>query len=81
MKGSFLAYYDDLTKRLTNFRRAWWATIVFTVLAYIGSLFAYAFLDGAQTKTNFKNEAIKYQFAADLSTDIFSTFLSVVLQN
>ena len=81
VKGSFLAYYDDLTKRLTHFRRAWWATIVFTILTYIGSLFAYAFLDGVQSKTKFKNEAIKYQFAADLSTDVLSTFLSVVLQS
>ena len=72
VKGSFLAYYDDLTKRLTPFRRAWWTTIVFTILTYIGSLFAYAFLDGVHVKTNLKNEAIKYQFAADLSTDVFS---------
>ena len=75
VKGSFLAYYDDLTKRLTTFRRAWWVTIVFTILTYIGSLFAYAFLDGLRFKNNLKNEAIKYQFAADLSTDIFSRFL------
>ena len=72
VKGSFLAYYDDLTKRLTTFRRVWWVTIVFTILTYIGSLFAYAFLDGVNFKTNLKNEAIKYQFAADLSTDVFS---------
>ena len=72
VKGSFLAYYDDLTKRLTSFRRAWWVTILFTILTYIGSLFAYAFLDGVKFKTNLKNEAIKYQFAADLSTDVFS---------
>ena len=72
VKGSFLAYYDDLTKRLTTFRRAWWVTIVFTILTYIGSLFAYAFLDGLRFKNNLKNEAIKYQLAADLSTDVFS---------
>ena len=72
VKGSFLAYYEDLTKRLTTIRRAWWATIVFTILTYIGSLFAYAFLDGVHFKTNLRNEAIKYQFSADLSTDIFS---------
>lgn len=74
VKGSFLAYYDDLTRRLTTFRRAWWVTIVFTILTYIGSLFAYAFLDGTHFKTNLRNEAIKYQFAADLSTDVFSMF-------
>ena len=72
VKGSFLAYYEDLTKRLTTVRRAWWATIVFTILTYIGSLFAYAFLDGVHLKTNPRNEAIKYQFSADLSTDVFS---------
>ena len=72
VKGSFLAYYDDITKRLTPFRRAWWATIAFTILTYIGSLFAYAFLDGVHIKTNLKNEAIKYQFSADLTTDVFS---------
>ena len=75
VKGSFLAYYDDLTKRLTTFCRAWWATIVFTILTYIGSLFAYAFLDGVKFRNNLKNEAIKYQFSADLSTDVFSRCL------
>ena len=75
VKGSFLAYYDDLTKRLTIFRRFWWAAIVFTILTYIGSLFAYAFLDGVQFKENLRNEAIKYQFAADLSTDVISMFI------
>ena len=74
VKGSFLAYYEDLTKRLTSFRRAWWLTIVFTILTYLGSLFAYGFLDGNGFKTNLRNEAIKYQFAADLSTDVFSTY-------
>ena len=74
VKGSFLAYYDDLTKRLTPFRRAWWLAIGFTILTYIGSLIAYAFLNGLKFETNLKNEAIKYQFAADLSTDVFSTY-------
>ena len=75
VKGSFLAYYDDLTKRLTTFRRAWWAAIVFTILTYIGTLFAYAFLDGVKFKESLMNEAIKYQFAADLSTDVISTLM------
>ena len=74
VKGSFLAYYDDLTKRLTPFRRAWWLAIGFTILTYIGSLVAYGFLNGIKLKTNLKNEGIKYQFAADLSTDVFSTY-------
>ena len=76
VKGSFLAFYDGLTRRLPKYRRAWWATIVLTILTYIGSLFAYAFLDGLHFKSNLKNEAIKYQFSADLSTDVFSTYLS-----
>lgn len=79
VKGSFLAYYDDLTKRLTTFRRFWWAAIVFTILTYIGSLFAYAFLDGVQFKETLKNEAIKYQFAADLSTDVISMLKNYLL--
>ena len=74
VKGSFLVYYDDLTKRLVAFRRAWWIAIGITILTYIGSLFAYAFLDATNFRTNLKNEAIKYQFAADLSTDIFSMY-------
>ena len=77
VKGSFLAYYDDLTKRLTTFRRFWWAAIVFTILTYIGSLFAYAFLNGTQFKESLKNEAIKYQFSADLSTDVISRFIPI----
>ncbi len=78
VQGSFLAYYEDLTKRLTTIRRAWWATIVFTILTYIGSLFAYAFLDGVHFKTNLRNEAIIYQFSADLSTDVFSGSLLLI---
>ena len=77
VKGSFLAYYDDPTKRLTIFRRFWWAAIVFTILTYIGSLFAYAFLDGFQFRESLRNEAIKYQFAADLSTDVISMFVLI----
>lgn len=79
VEGSFLAYYDDLTKRLATFRRAWWAIIVFTIITYVGSLSAYAFLDGVRFKTNLKNEAIKYQFSADLCTDALSRFLLVIL--
>ena len=72
VKGSFLAFYDDLTKRLTTFRRAWWTTIAFTIFIYIKTLFAYASLDGVHIKKILKNEAINYQSAADLSTDVFS---------
>ena len=72
VKGSFLAFYDGLTNRLTYYRRAWWATIVITILTYIGCLFAYAFLAGPKFKTSLKNEAIKYQFSADVSTDVLS---------
>ena len=73
VKGSFLAYYEGLTRRLTYYRRAWWATIVFTILTYIGSLFAYAFLDGFHFRSNLRNKAIIYQFSADFSTDVLST--------
>ncbi len=72
VKGSFLTFYDKLTQRLKWFRRAWWATIVITVLSYVGSLIAYAFLNGISYATSTKNEAIRYQFSVDLATDIFS---------
>ena len=72
VKGSFLAFYDKLTRRLNWFRRAWWAAIVITILTYIGSLLAYGFLDGDRFETSLKNEAIKYQFSADLTTDVIS---------
>lgn len=72
VKGSFLAFYEGLTRRLTIYRRAWSVIVAITISTYIGSLFAYAFLDGMRFKTNLKNEAIKYQFSADLVTDIFS---------
>lgn len=80
VKGSFLAFYDGLTNRLTYYRRAWWATIVITVLTYIGCLFAYAFLAGPKFKTSLKNEAIKYQFSTDVSTDVLSKqqYLSLI---
>ena len=72
IKGSFLAYYDGLTQRLPFYRKAWWAIIVLTILTYIGSLFAYAFLDGLHIRVSLKNEAINYQFSADLTTDVLS---------
>ncbi|KAL8722745.1 MAG: hypothetical protein Q9181_007422 [Wetmoreana brouardii] len=72
VKGSFLAFYDVLTNRLAPYRRAWWVTIALTILTYIGSLFAYAFLDGTRFSKVLHNEAIKYQFAADITTDILS---------
>ncbi|MCJ1461164.1 hypothetical protein MMC28_011546 [Mycoblastus sanguinarius] len=75
VKGSFLAYYDGLTQRLTYYRRAWWFVIGFTILTYIGSLFAYAFLDGLSIQVNLKNKAIEYQFAADFITDILITII------
>ena len=51
-------------------------TIVFTILTHIGSLFAYEydFLDRTKFKMNLRNEAFKYQFAADLLTDVFNRF-------
>ncbi|KAL2050101.1 hypothetical protein ABVK25_009604 [Lepraria finkii] len=79
VKGSFLAFYDGLTNRLTYYRRAWWATIVITILTYIGCLFAYAFLAGPKFKTSLKNEAIKYQFSADVSTDVLITLIPLTL--
>ncbi|KAL8784409.1 MAG: hypothetical protein Q9195_009054 [Heterodermia aff. obscurata] len=79
IKGSFLAFYDDLTRRLPRYRRAWWAAIVITVLTYIGSLLAYAFLDGIQLTTTSRNQAIKYQFAADLVTDLIITAIPLTL--
>ena len=73
VKAAFLAFYDNLTKRLRNYRRAWWTVIAFTVATYIGSLFAYAFLDGMRFRHSSQNEAVKYQFSADLTTDIMSS--------
>lgn len=72
VKGSFLAFYDKLTQRLPRMRRAWWIGIIITVLTYIGSLFAYALLDGLKFKKSLRNKAINYQFAADLTTDAIS---------
>ena len=72
VKGSFLAFYEKLTQRLPRIRRAWWIGIVFTFLTYIGSLLAYAFLNGLKFKKSLRNKAINYQFAADFTTDIIS---------
>ena len=78
VKGSFLAFYDDLTSRLPLYRRAWWVTVVITIFTYIGSLFAYAFLDGINITTTSRNRAILYQFSADLVTDLLSISLQVL---
>ena len=43
-----------------------------TILTYIGSLFAYGFLDGLKFETDLRNEAIIYQFSADFTTDVLS---------
>ncbi|KAL6715218.1 hypothetical protein ACLMJK_007482 [Lecanora helva] len=74
VKGSFLAYYDGLTQRLTYHRRAWWAVIALTIATCIGNLFAYAFLDGLHFGKDLKNEALKYQFSVDLTTDVLSRY-------
>ncbi|KAL9034923.1 MAG: hypothetical protein Q9214_006824 [Letrouitia sp. 1 TL-2023] len=79
IKGSFLAFYDQLTQRLPHVRRAWWIAIIFTVLTYIGSLFAYAFLNGNQFKQSLRNKGINYQFAADLTTDVIITAIPLTL--
>ena len=82
VKGSFLAFYHGLTQRLTYYRLAWWVTVVYTALTFIGSLLAYGFLDGSHYKSNTKNEAIKYNFSVDLTTDIFSRQLDLArMQN
>ena len=72
MKGAFLAFYDGLTQRLPAYRRAWWFAIVFTIVTYIGALFAYAFLIGLKVQKGFHNRAINYGFSVDLVTDVFS---------
>lgn len=73
VKGTFLAFYDDLTSKLPWYRRAWMAIIVFTVLTYIGSLLAYGLLNGLKLgDKDHKNQAIRYQFAADFTTDVLS---------
>ena len=72
VKGAFLAFYDGLTKRLPMYRRAWWVAIGLTIATYIGSLFAYAFLDGLHFRKSLQNRAVKYQFSADVVTDVFS---------
>ncbi|KAI4161994.1 MAG: hypothetical protein LQ342_004442 [Letrouitia transgressa] len=79
VKGSFLAFYDQLTQRLPRARRAWWIAIIITVLTYIGSLFAYAFLNGNQFKQSLRNKGINYQFAADMTTDVIITAIPLSL--
>ncbi|KAL8936649.1 MAG: hypothetical protein Q9216_004818 [Gyalolechia sp. 2 TL-2023] len=79
VKGSFLAFYDKLTQRLPRIRKAWWIGIVITFLTYIGSLFAYAFLNGLKFKRSLRNKAINYQFAADFATDIIITAIPLTL--
>jgi len=41
VKASFLAFFFQLTKRLTWPRRAWWAVTVITALAFAGSVISY----------------------------------------
>ncbi|KAL9086147.1 MAG: hypothetical protein Q9159_004327 [Coniocarpon cinnabarinum] len=80
VKASFLAYYFDLTTNLIGYRRAWWSITVFTALTYTGCLFAYAFLNGLQSgDQDHKNQAIRYQFSADFTTDVFITALPLTL--
>ncbi|KAI4167221.1 MAG: hypothetical protein LQ343_007381 [Gyalolechia ehrenbergii] len=75
VKGSFLAFYEKMTQRLPHFRRAWQVGVVITFLTYVGSLFAYAFLNGLKFEKSLRNKAINYQFAADFSTDVISESL------
>ncbi|KAL9004624.1 MAG: hypothetical protein Q9188_002566 [Gyalolechia gomerana] len=79
VKGSFLAFYEKMTQRLPHFRRAWQVGVVITFLTYVGSLFAYAFLNGLKFKKSLRNKAINYQFAADFTTDVIITAIPLTL--
>ncbi|KAL9086186.1 MAG: hypothetical protein Q9165_007251 [Trypethelium subeluteriae] len=76
-KAVFLVCYWKLTEDLKTYRRAWYALVTFTVLTYIGCLVAYPLLNYVKHPdvASFKTLSIKYQFAADLSTDILSESL------
>lgn len=41
VKASFLAFFYQLTERLTWPRRAWWVLVVFTTLAFTASVISY----------------------------------------
>lgn len=43
IKGSFLALFWIISDNLPQYRRAWWATTIFAVLAYIGCWLASVF--------------------------------------
>lgn len=73
VKGAFLAFYNDLTAKLPWYRKAWMAIIVFTIVTYVGSLLAYGLLNGLRFgDKDHKNQSIRYQFAADFTTDVLS---------
>lgn len=42
VKGSFLAFYKELTEGLPAHRRAWWFIVVVTVLTYVGAIVGFA---------------------------------------
>ena len=41
VKASFLMYFRTLTGLMRPIRLAWWAVVIFTFLAYIGSMISY----------------------------------------
>ena len=75
IKAAFLSFYEALTHNLFKFRIAWWAINVFTFLTWIGTMIAYALLNGRYLgQGTRKNKAINYQFSVDFVTDILSEF-------
>lgn len=41
VKACFLSFYHRLTKNLRYCRQAWWATVIITLLSYIGAIITY----------------------------------------
>ncbi|KAI9687336.1 MAG: hypothetical protein M1822_002379 [Bathelium mastoideum] len=82
-KGVFLICYGKLTEepKLNAFRRAWYVLVGYVVLAYIGFVIAYPLLNHSSGSTSGTSRflSIKYQFAVDLSTDVFMTAIPITI--
>ncbi|KAI9662384.1 MAG: hypothetical protein M1821_008551 [Bathelium mastoideum] len=82
-KGVFLICYGKLTEepKLNAFRRAWYVLVGYVVLAYIGFVIAYPLLNHLSGSTSGTSRflSIKYQFAVDLSTDVFITAIPLTI--
>lgn len=87
VKACFLSFYHRLTKNLKYCRQVWWATVIISVLSYIGAIITYpvscsSFVLGqceSQIHISRSLVSLRYSTAVDIITDALIIALPLYL--